>query len=255
MFETLDVIPYYPDTCFLQWQLKNHYSAGTYEFFVYYSGNPNSAVEDLTPISTAPVINQYSCFVPFELLEKSEFVYFTVRLRLNGKDYYSSAQGLLPQIEKRYYLVARELIRKKDLYRRKVVGVACTVYKQKRFGARCTACTDRHTGHQKDSVCLQCFGTRYVGGYEPGFNGHVEITDALHEKLTSEIGMLENKICIGKLTLPILGKGDIILENARRRLWYVTKSERELIRNFPVDQHLDIRQLSPKDIEYKFLEQ
>lgn len=253
IFENVEIIPYYPDSVFIQWDLKSEYVNDDRFFYIYYSGTEMADPQDWIKLSATPVVNQCCALVPFSLLEKYEFVWFGIKMVRGNQTSYSNLYGFTGKLNRKYYLIAKELIRKKELYRKKVVGVSCAIYKQKRFGHNCRACTDRHTGHQKNSSCIRCYGTRIVGGFELAFENFMELPDSLHEKTSSEIGMLENKISVGKLTLPLVQKGDIILEKSRRALWYVNKAERELIQNFTVDQHLDVRRVSPSDVEYKFI--
>ena len=107
-----------------------------------------------------------------------------------------------------------------------------------------------------DSRCLSCFGTKFLGGYHQPIESWVEIIEGDGRDIKpSQIGTTENRFSIGNLTFPIVQKGDIIHETKRNRRWYVNGVKREALQTVPVDQQIGIRQLSPKDIEYRLGEQ
>lgn len=247
-FEEIHVLPKYPASVFVQWQLNNQALPENYYFYIYLSSDPETG---FVKINQTPVINEYSFEFPYNLLTEEEYLFVKIEGRIGPLIIWSKPQGLFYNLERRMYLNIKEIIRKKELIRRKKVGVECDVYKRKVFGAPCAACYDVHTGLNTDSKCAECFGTGKLGGYHEPITNWVEIVEGPREIKPSEIGTVEPRFATGSLTLPIVQKGDIIVERKRNKRWYINRIEREAQQTFPVDQTIELRLISPKDIEYR----
>jgi hypothetical protein len=247
-FSELFVYPKYPDSVIVQWSMNNNSLPENYFFWVYYSDNPEKG---FTKLNTAPVINSFIYEFPFALLHKEEYLYIKVTAEIGSETIESTSQGLFYALERRQFLICKEIIRKNNLIRDKFIGPNCQVYKRKVFGVPCPDCIDVHTGLGTDSKCISCFGLKILGGYHDGLDVYCEVVEGDKNIKPSEIGMMEPRFATGKLTYPIVQRGDIIVEKQRNRRWYVNGYKRKTVRTFPIDQYVELRQVSPGDIEYK----
>jgi hypothetical protein len=247
-FEEIHVQPKYPSTVLVQWQLNNQALPENYYFYVWLSGHPD---KEFKKINTAPVINQYFFEFPYQLLVAEEYLFVKIEAVIGPINTWSKPQGLFYNLPRRSFLNMKEIIRKKELLRRKFVGVECDVYKKRVWGAPCPDCIDIHTGLATNSKCLKCFGTGKLGGYYAPVTNWVEIVEGPREIKPSELGTLSPRFANGMLTYPMIQKGDIIVERKRNRRWYIGRIEREAYQTFPIDQTAELRLISPKDIEYR----
>jgi len=87
------------------------------------------------------------------------------------------------RLAKRDWLVAREIVRKERVQLR-VDGTDGFLLKRKKYGVRCSRCTDWDTKEVTDSDCPYCFGTGILGGYYPGVEFTVKLEDNWNRKLS-----------------------------------------------------------------------
>ena len=248
VFEEIHVLPKYPATVYVQWEMDNHALPENYYFYLYWSSSTDS---DFKAVNTTPVINSYHFEFPFTLLTKEEYLFIKIKAVIGSLVVWSNTQGLFYNLDRRQYLIVKEIIRKHDLLRRKKVGAGeCLVYKRKVFGAPCLDCIDPHTGRLIDSRCTSCFGTGKLGGYHDPISTWVEIVEADRHIKPSEMGTLENRFSTGNLTLPIVQKGDIIVEAKRNKRWNVEGIKRSALQTVPIDQTVELRGIPTKDIIY-----
>lgn len=247
-FEEIHILPKYPQFIFIQWRLDNSSLPENYFFDIYTSSDPVSGFEKINQV---PIVNTYYYEHPFALLSKEEYLWVKIEAVAGNNKAVSAPQGLFYNLPKRQYLVVKEIIRKNDLIRRKKVGIKNSVYKRIVFGAPCPKCIDVHTGYGTDSRCSECYGTKKYGGYHDPIETWVEVVEGGRDIAQTEVGVIENRIAQANLTFPIVQKGDIIVEGNRNRRWYVSSIVgRNAIQTVPVDQKVEVRLISPKDIEY-----
>jgi hypothetical protein len=145
------------------------------------------------------------------------------------------------------------MIRKEILRFRKFVGVPVWVLKMKHFGAKCTDCIDPVSGYQIDSMCLSCFGTRWVGGYEPPIPAWVERGPMDDNKALGGSGWMTEDFegQIRMVAYPIVTRDDIIVEastNVRLRALRISAAE---LRTAPIVQIVTARFIPRNEVEYR----
>lgn len=241
------LLPQYPNKIFIQWDVSNPAIGANYLFNLYISDNPNS---NFQPINTVPILNDFCYTVEQPLLFKQEYIYIKIKVEVHGDSSTTEATTFTRKLSLWSLHNAMEIIRRKELLREKFVGVLCDVRKRKILGESCQECVDPTTGLQIKTHCTNCYDTKVVGGFASPIEVYCEIVESERNVVPSEIGTMENLVSRGKLSWPLLFKGDIIIERERNRRWYVNTVHRQMLRTFPIDQTMDIRQIAPKDVEY-----
>jgi len=247
MFESIWIIPK-TDTLVIQWELKNQSEPGNYFFNIYRSENPENG---FTKVNYYPIINDFKFEFPFFFPIKTERLFIQIELIFNEKKYLSNPQGMWYTLKRDQFLLAKEIIRKKELYRREKTGQQVQVLKRKTFGEDCQDCRDKSSGIITNSRCLSCYGTGKLGGYYEKINTLAEITDTQSVLVPTEVGTMEPRVAMISLTYPMVSKGDVIIDKTNKR-WFVNSVVRQIIRGFPVDQNLrDAKMIPPTDIVYE----
>ena len=157
------------------------------------------------------------------LVGKSNVLYFRVAMETPQGTYFSHAVQPYGDLDRREFLLAREIIRRECLRARVLAGVECDVYISSTFGPRCTHCIDPVTGMVRNSHCRWCFGT---GRYPAYFGPHRMMlsfsTDTAHRKESSNDGTHETRMfeamAIGN---PVLKKGDVVVDTRQDKRYVV----------------------------------
>lgn len=246
-FTDVIVMPKFPSSILVQWELNNQSIPDNYFFDIYVAKHPELEYDK---VNSLPIVNSFFYEFPIELLFKEEYVWCKVELTIGNQRVFSKPQSFFNDVPRQEFLIIQEIIRKKELLRRKKVGIKCHIRKRRVFGQECTRCIEKGTGISTDSRCPICYGTRIVGGFFGPIENWVEIVENPRNIVPTEIGTLNDVVATGNLTYPIVQKGDIIVEKVRNKRWYVNGIQRELLRSFPIDQKIELRQIAPKDIEY-----
>ena len=253
-FESVNVYPAFSKEICIEWKLSGVILPGNYLFEVERSGSPEGPFKSLTPV---PIVNKFF-FIDrtTPLLTKENHPYYRVIVTLpSGKKITSEAKDLFRNLEKRQWLVLREITRKEILRFRKYVGIQAFILKLKHFGEKCSAgCVDPVSDQVTIADCTQCFGTRFDGGYEAPIEAWVEVAPVINEKALRPdgLGMAEDfGSQVRLISYPLVTRGDIIVEADSNRRFHVRAIQPSELRTVPVVQLVSVRQLSRTDIEYK----
>ena len=158
---------------YICWRLASDavYFSGEYHFFVDF-GWP--ATDTWITLNEQPIIDD-CCYYDICKRNWADIIdaYYRVRLVLPGvagcptyKSQPVRANGLL---ERRDWLVARDIIRKEYL-QQKYSGTRGHLLVRKKFGVVCPICLDWDTKEVTNSDCPVCYGTGITGGYYPAVN-------------------------------------------------------------------------------------
>ena len=243
------IYPKFPNSMMVSWKVRNPALNSEYFFYVWLAAHPE---HEFKKVNEIPIVNK--SFYEFEkpLTYKTEYLYAKVECVVDGHSYMSEANGMFYNLQKPQYLIARDIMRRKDLVRRKKKPIIIFVLKRRVFGAKCTECTEVGTGASTNSRCMPCYGTGIVGGYyEP-----IKTACAFEEAggratLPSTIGNIDQRGAVLKFTFPIVEKDDIIIEEYRNRRWAVEYVDLQMLSTYPVDQVVKVNQISTKDIQYQ----
>lgn len=257
-FSKFYIYPSYPETITLQWDIDNKQLPGKYTFIVSQSNNN----KDFTPIAP-PLINTYQYKIRWAELLSTEVrnsLYFKVECTppiINPQLQYTVFSQTIPcfntQLQKREFLIAKEINRKENLRFEKLIGMPAKVLKRKNFGELCTHCVDKLTGSVTNSSCLICYGTRFVGGYYNPVDVYMEIVGLPVEKIISEFGTTEVKVAQLRFTNEILlDKQDVIVDTVNNNRWKIAgQPELVMYRTYPISQQVQGFMVNPKDITNK----
>ena len=157
------------------------------------------------------------------LYGKSNILYFRFVMRTPRKRYFSPVIQPDGGLQRREYLLAREIIRRECLRARVLAGVPCDVYIRSIFGPKCPYCIDPVTGDVRDSHCRKCLGT---GRYPAYFGPHRMMLsfspDTAHAKQNSNDGTHETRtfeaMAIGN---PVLKKGDVVVDTRQDKRYVI----------------------------------
>ena len=250
--ESISVYPVASRQVLVEWRLAEVTEPGDYLFWVERANSPEGPWENLT---SSPLVNEFF-FVDRKtvVLTKEPHVYYRVKVQdPDGRVCISGPKDLLRNLERRQFLQVREVIRKEILRFRKFAGVRVYILKKKHFGQKCTECIDSVTGYQTDSYCLNCFGTRWEGGFEPPIEAWVERGPMDNNKGLGGSGWMTEDFegQIRAVAYPVFTRDDIIVEaetNTRLRVLRVSWAE---LRTVPVVQIVTARFIPRNEIEYK----
>ena len=185
---------------------------------------------------------------------KSNVLYFRVRLRTSRGVYYSHVMQPYGDLNRREFLLAREIMRREAMRAKILSGVECDVYIRSEFGPKCTRCIHPVTGEVRDSKCPLCFGTgRYPAYFGPQRMMLSFSTDAAHRKDNSNDGTHESRafeaIAIGN---PVLKKGDVIIDVHQDKRYVIgVASIISEVRRVPCLQNVSFEEAPVSDPVYK----
>jgi len=159
------------------WELQTGFRGkGAFHFYVDF-GRPGT--NEWECLNTVPIVD--SCLFMDPLQRHWDHLadwYYRVRLALpedvdpatgQCRLYASQPQQANGILNKKDWLLAREICRKEYLYQRKRVNMTAVgwLLKRKRWGTGCPQCLDYDSGEVKSVDCPVCYGTGFVGGYFP----------------------------------------------------------------------------------------
>lgn len=164
-----------------------------------YSSTNNDEFEDIG----LPVQNTY--FLEDDqkrVFAQTQDFYYRVKLVTSLRTYYSEIVSAVKNLQFRDWRLARDIIRKETLRHSKYTSLKGYLLKRKRYGERCTNCTDYLTDEVTDSNCAVCKGTGLIYGYFAAVPANMELS------LNSQREEMDNVQAVGT-------KKDVIFSNCR----------------------------------------
>jgi len=170
-FKRVDVWPMTRGGTSICWQLGQdvHFNE-PYHFYVDF-GQP--ATDEWLTLNAEPIVDD-CCYTDICQRTWSDLNtgYYRVRLVLPSAPgmpvYKSQPAPSSGHMDRKDWLIARDIMRREYLQQRKVDGTQGFLLKRKQFGMACPRCLDWDTKEVRDSDCPVCYGTGFVGGYYPG---------------------------------------------------------------------------------------
>ena len=168
------VIPITPRGFFLQWGFRSAKESGNYTFQVFRSGSAEGPWESISGVLT----NQYSYVDslvlpdgqttdtyrrPNQLSLPRRFFYRVVTVTPSGTNY-CVVDDTDPDLDPMHAQQWRRATFDFNLSMRRQ-GIPVVVLKRRRWGVRCTRCTDAKTKEIVRAACVTCWGTMFEGGY------------------------------------------------------------------------------------------
>lgn len=132
----------------------------------------------------------------------------------------------------------------------KNTGILMDLYRRKIEGEKCRVCWD-DIREQGDPDCLNCFGTKFEGGYEPMTQIYVrEKPNSNALELTPQGYVLNNSPGAWTISNVILNNRDLLF-NIQGELLSVTSVNVNHAAGYLFHQELQLKQLDPNDTRYK----
>ncbi len=247
----LKIYPNFPDTIIFRWSLIDEYLPGDYKYWFYKGSSPEGP---FTQINTLPVLNINEwAYQDQQILTKERLYYYKLKVEYpNNRVLESEGVTLLNNLGEKDCHLVLEMIRKENL-RLEKVGVPLLIYKKIHYGTPCD-CKDNTTGLLLQDYCLECYGTRYKGGFNTPIETIGEVSVASRTTDIAQQGMGMTDTIEAQLRIsgyPLINRDDLVIEkntNIRWNIW-----ERQLIewKRVPVAQQCRIERIPNSNIRYK----
>lgn len=218
-----------------------------------YSSTPNAEFEDIG----LPVQNIfYATDDEKRIFAQTQDFYYRVKLTTPLRTYYSEVVSAFKNLIFRDWRLARDVVRKETLRHSKYTSLKGFLLKRKRYGSRCTTCTDYLTEEVTNSDCVVCKGTGITQGYfaavpsylELGLHQAREELDNVQAVGTKKDVVIPNCRMLGD---PVPDSYDVFVDSGsdRRFIIHEITSAAEM-RGYPVVTNVNVRQANFSDIVY-----
>lgn len=129
-------------------------------------------------------------------------------------------------------------------------GVLMDLYIRKTDGEKCSRCWDDVRGQSANPNCPICFGTTFVGGYEPVFQIYVRQKPASQQLDLSSQGYIINSNPGAWTISSVQIRNRDLLINPEGRMFSVTTSQINHAAGYMFHQELQMKEIDPTDIRY-----
>ena len=246
------VVPDYCKGFVYHWDVRPDFEdPGPWQFLVQAAETQAGTWRDISPVLTN--VFAYRASGPLRI-NKSFVLYFRVLMRTPNGIYESLPVSPYGDLDRREFLIGRDIMRMEVLHHSKLGGVEMDVWSASTWGPRCD-CRDPVTGHVRDSKCPKCLGT----GYAPPYHGPFRVwgsfsTDAQHQTGFNEggDGVSERKpFTIDMVSSVPMKKNDVVRDMRSGKMYHVdsvvVKTE---IRRVPLLQQCSVAEAATTDPVY-----
>lgn len=129
-------------------------------------------------------------------------------------------------------------------------AVLMDLYIRKTDGEKCSRCWDDVRGQSANPNCPICFGTTFVGGYEPVFQIYVRQKPASQQLDLSSQGYIINSTPGAWTISSIQLRNRDLLINPEGRMFSITTSQINHAAGYMFHQELQMKEIDPTDIRY-----
>lgn len=168
VFDRVAIRLYTSGGTLIMWQLMPQFDApGPLRFQVQVGRTNNPLADDWVDVGL-PVIDQFYAIDPEQRdWGKRKYTHYRVVLEAgDGNTYYSLPTAGLGTLNRREWLLARELLRQRlKLYRKGYAAQEGFLLKRRKSGQPCPSCLDLQTEEPRNPDCPYCYGTGYRCGY------------------------------------------------------------------------------------------
>ncbi len=187
-------------------------------------------------------------------------VFYRIVLQTPLRNYVSLPVPALGQMQARDWAIAREIVRRERLRHRRMArnGV---LLKRRRYGVKCPTCRDMMTDAVVNSMCPDCLGVGFQGGYHTPLP--FQCFDIASEPIVEQRGgaaqnpaewsLQVETVKARVLAFPMLEKEDVFVETATDRRWRVGDIHYvAAIAGVPIVAEVELRHIPFSDIVYQF---
>lgn len=248
----LDVFPSYDGGFLFMWELAGDFNMRQpWVFHVEQAESPTGSWIDIS----GPILNQfYYKEQRRKLINKSAVLYFRVVLDAEDRRYFSGVIQPYGDLQRKDYLIAREIMRKEVLHMRGMAGVAGSLYTVATFGPACPYCRDPITGELRDADCKRCFGTGRLHPYSGPYDCWMTFSeDNQHQHQDDGVGTFEHRVFNVRIVAnPVIKKNDIVVDRGSDKRYYVNQAAVVAeIRRIPIVQTLIVSEAPVSDKIYE----
>lgn len=141
-------------------------------------------------------------------------------------------------------------VNERNMWILKNTGVLMDLYIKKTTGERCPKCWDDIRGQSSNIDCKHCFGTGYLGGYEPVCQLYVRQKPAQQQvDLTGQGYVLNSNPGAWTISTTQIRNRDILI-NPEGIIFSVTNSHISHAAGYYFHQELQMKELEPSDYRY-----
>lgn len=189
------------------------------------------------------------------VISKDPVLFFRISLTTPDGTYYSHTKAPYGELDRREYLIAREIMRREVLQMRKLSGVPTQLWVKSVVGAPCTKCTDPVTGTPLSGACSDCMGT----GKSPAYHGPYMLWATFSpaqrntEMKKDGAGLSQQyNFNVRLVGFPYIKDNDVLVDTRSDKRYYVdgVKHLTEL-RRIPIIQTAMCREIPTSDPAYK----
>ena len=189
-------------------------------------------------------------------VNKDSVLFFRLVLKTADGVYATDARTPYGDLDRREFLIARDIMRREVLHMRKLAGTECDVWSVSNYGRRCTRCIDPETGHSRDSHCPVCFGTGFVPPYRGPFRVWCSFSENNQHRMTEGNegnGVDEQKMFSVRMVSSVpVKKNDVLHDVASGKRHYVQEVQISAeLRRVPIVQTVVVSEIAVTDPAYK----
>ncbi len=150
----------------IAWEINRHFvDDGPYTFTVQVGHTTLDDSDDWEDIGGSVVDTYYDIDTSKRIFGKTLDVHYRVKLVSGEGSYTSAAVNCYGHLDKRDWLLAKELFRLENLRHQKFTSPSGFLIKARRYGPICEECTDVLTEEVSKTNCADCYGTGFLNGY------------------------------------------------------------------------------------------
>lgn len=224
-FTGFKIYPAYASGFEFVWEVSPGFSApAPWVFTVYQGPAPDGPWEPISPAVSG--VRRWHDGIK-RIVPKADTLWFMCRMKAGTKTYDSTATLPYATLDKRAFLIGRDIMRQEVLHARTLAGVECTAYVVATGGPTCPKCLDPITGQVRDPACPVCVGTGRMDAFLGPYKAWMLVTPKKRQYGHAEVGGTEEPVqlafrLIG--TLP-LKKNDVISDPGTGKMYIVDGAE------------------------------
>jgi hypothetical protein len=247
----VDIFPDYSGGFLFTWATSGDFNVAPP--WVFHVEEAPSVTGPWTDIS-GPVVDRFMFKESrHRLINKSSVLYYRVRMTAGDNTYFSNVVQPYGDLDRKDFLIGREIMRKEVLHMRGMAGVACSLYSISTFGPWCMKCRDPLTGEIRNSKCKYCLGTGRVNPYNGPYDTWMTFSeDSKHLGQDDGFGTFEHRMFDVRIASNIVvKKNDIIVDRGSDKRYYVNQASVVAeIRRIPLVQSLSVSEAPVSDRIY-----
>lgn len=253
IFTSVNILPNYVQGFTFLWSISQGFDDPLpWKFTVYQGHTSEGPWEAISPEQ----INKFAWSEDEKRVVGMDLVLFFKVILITPRGVYESyVRTPYGDLERRAYMIVRDIMRRELLQMKKLSGVPVLILSRSVYGPKCTNCLDPITGDNLTSNCSLCYGT----GRQPGYHGPYDMWATFSplqrdtEQSPDGTGVRQNyAVQVRLLGFPYVKDQDILID-VREGKRYIVDGVVHLteIRRVTVVQQFNARELPVTDPLYR----